>query len=123
MMKTLTTLTSLFVIMAVTGPALAEGNTADGEAYFIKKCKACHPIEVGKNGAGPNLFGIMGRQVASTDFSRYLDLKDMDFVWDANNMDKFLTDPGEFVGGKSMVVKVKEENDRANLIAYMETLK
>ncbi|MCK5445975.1 MAG: c-type cytochrome [Rhodospirillaceae bacterium] len=122
-MKIFTAIASMAVVMAVTGPALAGGDAADGEDYFKKKCKACHSIEAGKNGAGPNLAGIMGRQVASTDFSRYLGLKDMDFVWDADSMDAFLTDPGEFVGGKSMVVKVKEEDDRADLITYMETLK
>ena len=122
-MKTLTTLASLAVVMVVAGPALAGGDAAAGEAYFKKKCKGCHPIEAGRKGAGPNLAGIMGRQVASTDFSRYLGLKDMDFVWDADSIDKFLTDPGDFVGGKSMAVKVKEEDDRADLIAYMATLK
>ena len=121
-MKVLTAFVSLAALMAVSGPALA-GDAAVGADTYKRKCKACHSTEAGKHSGGPSLFGIMGRKAASTDFKKYLGLKEMDFVWDATNLDAFLTYPKKFVGSKSMAIKVKNPEDRANLMAYMETLK
>lgn len=58
-----------------TAPAFAAGDAAKGETEF-KKCKACHAIEAADGTAiqkggktGPNLYGVIGRQVASLDFA------------------------------------------------------
>lgn len=123
-MKSIVSLTVLSTILLAAAPALAGGDAAKGAEFFAGKCKACHSIEAGKNTMGPSLAGVMGRKVASSGFTKYQGLKAMDFVWDDAQMDKFLTDPKAFVGGgKTMVVKVAGAEDRANLIAYLNTLK
>ena len=65
------------VILAA--PAFADGDAAKGEADF-KKCKACHSIiapdgtEIQKGGkTGPNLYGIVGKAVASDPDFKYGD--------------------------------------------------
>ena len=72
-----TTLISALMLAAFAAPAFAEGDIAKGEADF-KKCKACHAIvaddgtEIQKGGkVGPNLYGVMGRQIGSLPDFKY----------------------------------------------------
>ncbi len=65
--------------LALATPVLAEGDAAKGESDF-KKCKACHMIvaddgtEIQKGGkTGPNLYGVVGRPVASVADFKYGD--------------------------------------------------
>ena len=106
------------------GPALAASDVAKGAKVF-KKCKVCHTANKGgKHRVGPNLFGIVGRQAGSTDFKRYKGLKGSDIVWDEDNLDKWLTNPKKFLGKRSsMAFKLKKAGDRANVIAYLKSLK
>lgn len=125
-MKSITAIAlTLATTFALTGPALAGGDAAAGEDLYVKKCKMCHTTAPGKHGMGPSLAGMMGSKAGTAEgFTKYLGLKDNGTVWDATTMDTFLADPKAFVGGgKSMAVKVTKADERANLIAYMETLK
>ena len=104
--------------------AQASGDATKGAKTF-KKCKACHTIEEGgKHKAGPNLFGVVGRKAGSSDFKKYKGLKGSDIVWTEENLDKWLMNPKKFIGKKtSMVLKLKKEKDRKNVIEYMKTKK
>ncbi len=100
---------SIFAViasLAVATPALAEGDAAAGEATF-KKCKACHSIiaddgtAIQKGGkTGPNLYGVIGRAVGSTEF-KYSDslmaIGQAGKVWDEALVAAFLTDPAAWV--------------------------
>ncbi|MCH7486326.1 MAG: c-type cytochrome [Proteobacteria bacterium] len=110
------------------GSALAAGDPAKGAKVF-KKCKACHTAKKGgKHKVGPNLFGVVGRMAGSTDFKRYKGLKGADWTWDEALLDEYLKDPKAFSKkrtGKrsSMVFKLKKSGDRANIIAYLKSVK
>ena len=48
----------------------------------------------------------------------------MDNEWDALNLDGFLADPKKWAPGTKMIfVGIKDSQDRANVIKYMQTLK
>lgn len=91
---------------SICAPALAAGDAAKGETEF-KKCKACHTIvapdgtEIVKGGAvGPNLYGVIGRAAASTDFAYGESLKAAGaagLVWDETNIVVYLADPTAFL--------------------------
>lgn len=110
------------------GSALAAGDAAKGAKVF-KKCKACHTAKKGgKHKVGPNLFGVVGRMAGSTDFKRYKGMKGADWTWDEALLDEYLKDPKAFSKkrtGKrsSMVFKLKKSGDRANIIAYLKSVK
>ena len=118
------TLALALSVSLFSGSARADGDAAKGEKVF-NKCKSCHGVdEGGKHKIGPNLFGVFGRAVAATDFSKYEALSADDGVWDEDTLDKWLENPKKFNGKKTkMTLKLKKEDDRENVIAYLMTLK
>ncbi len=115
--------------LTVSGKSAIAGDAAAGEDIFNKKCKTCHTVEEGKHRTGPSLFGVYGRKAGSTDFKRYKGLKDADFVWDETLMVEYIGDPKAFVqshtGNKttSMTFKLKDEEDRVDVVEYLKTVK
>ena len=108
-------------------PAMANGDVEAGEGVFKKKCKSCHVNkDNGKHGMGPNLFNVMGRKAGTVEgYTRFSDgMKASGVVWDDASMDKIMVNSTKFVdGGKMNGIKIKDATDRANITAYVKTLK
>lgn len=102
---------------------LAEADSSKGEKVF-SKCKACHKLEDGGKGTGPHLFGVVNRNIAAVDGFGYSSvLTDNGGVWDADSLQAFLEDPKGWAPGTKMSFGgLKKPADRANLIAYLETI-
>lgn len=100
--------------------------SADAEkgAKVFGKCRACHKLEDGANSTGPHLFNLVGRDVGSVDGFGYSgSLVAVADVWSAENLDGFLENPKSYAPGTKMSFSgLKKETDRANLIAYLETI-
>src|SRR5262249_12262029 len=111
--------------IAMIASAPAAGMAADAEAgkTIFNKCKACHQVD--KNGVGPHLGGVVGRKAASVEGYNYSEsLKKSGITWDEAALDKWLQGPSKDVPGTKMIFAgVKDATDRANLIAYLATLK
>ncbi len=101
---------------------MASADPAAGEKVF-GKCKACHKID-GTNGTGPHLDGVVGRAVASVaDFGYSDGMKAHGGNWDPEALNAFLDDPkGVVAGTKMSFAGLKKPEDRANIIAYLQTL-
>ncbi|MEP2030725.1 MAG: cytochrome c family protein [Paracoccaceae bacterium] len=110
------------------GPSLEEMlASADVEkgAKVFKKCSACHKLEDGANSTGPYLYGVVGRDKGSASgFSGYSStLASMEGDWSPENLDGFLTKPKDYAPGTTMAFAgLKKPQDRANLIAYLDSL-
>ena len=102
---------------------MASADAAAGEGLF-KNCRACHSLEADKNGAGPSLYGVVGRAVqAAAGFNYSGSLAAVADVWDAEHLNGFLADPKNYAPGTSMSFKgLSKVEDRANLIAYLDSL-
>lgn len=116
MMKS--TLIATLALMTLGAPALAAGDAAAGEADF-KKCKACHSViaddgtVIQKGGKiGPNLYGVIGRPVAGTDFKYSAFIKtvgESGLVWDEAELASYVTDPTAWLKDKTGDAKAKSK--------------
>ena len=110
------------------GPDFAElyamADTSKGEKVF-GKCKACHKLADGANGTGPHLWNVVDREVSVVEGYRYSGaLVKVAQVWSPENLDGFLKKPKAYAPGTKMgFAGLKKPADRANLIAYLATIK
>ena len=102
---------------------LAAADVAAGEKTF-GKCKACHKID-GTNGTGPHLDGVIARAPGTVAGYGYSDaMKALAEPWTPEHLNSFLIAPKAVVPGTKMsFAGMPKVEDRANVIAYLETLK
>lgn len=110
--------------LAGSQPARAQ-DVAAGEKVFRSQCSACHSPLQARNGVGPSLFGIDGRMAGSAANFRYTQAnRDSGLVWDATTLDRYLQAPRQVVPGTAMsYAGLKGDTQRADLIAYLQSLK
>lgn len=102
---------------------LANASSERGEQVF-RKCQACHTVEKGgPNRVGPNIYGVIDRPVAVVEDYRYSPaLQGHGGEWSVDRLDEYLEDPRAVVKGTRMVFPgLKDPQDRADLIAYLNT--
>ena len=105
-------------------PTVASAQDAEAGKKVFTKCAPCHAIGPGaKNKVGPYLNGILDRPAASVEGFAYSDaLKKSGLTWDDANLHKWLENPKALVPGTKMVFPgVKDETERDDLIAYIES--
>lgn len=98
-----------------------------GEA-LVKKCTSCHTFDKGgKHGVGPNQWGLVGSSFGHAEGYAYSDALKAEHgkkKWDAQHLSDFLVNPKKFLPGNKMAFAgIPNPQDRANLIAYLQTLK
>lgn len=110
------------------GPSLAElladADPASGEKV-AKRCAACHTFEEGgANRIGPNLYGVVGRAIASHEGFSYSDaLQGLEGDWTFAKLDHFVEKPSDFAPGTNMAFAgLRKGSDRADLLAYLNSL-
>ena len=106
------------------GELLANASAEDGAKTF-RQCAACHTVnEGGKNGVGPNLYGVVGAQVAGRgDFTYSAALAGIGGSWTYEQLDAFLTSPRGFASGTKMsFAGLRRETDRAKVIQYLRSI-
>ena len=102
--------------------ALAAGDKARGADVFEDRCAICHVAD--GTGQGPRLNGVVGRKAATLKNVNYTAaLKAAGITWSPATLDGFLSDPGKSVPGTAMTVHVPNAAQRADLIAYLASLK
>jgi cytochrome c len=105
--------------------AQAAGNASTGAVVF-NRCAICHDNH--RNGAskiGPDLYGVVGRKAGSFSGFYYSSaMKNAGFVWTNDKLDAYITSPQQVVPGNKMAFAgISSASQRADLIAYLDTLK
>ena len=98
------------------------GDAAAGEQVFAV-CTTCHSVEEGVNKTGPSLHGIVGREAGSIADFNYTDAnKNSGITWTPEELFVYLADPQAKIPGTKMIFPgIKDPQQRADLIAYLET--
>jgi cytochrome c len=107
-------------------PLLAKADPKKGE-QLTKVCQTCHTFDKGgPNKVGPNLWDVTQEQIASVpgyQFSAALE-KDKNEKWDSEKLNQWLYNPQSFAKGTKMTFAgFPKAQDRADVIAYLESLK
>lgn len=124
----LTMRTSLFALagLAALGaaPAFAAGDAKAGAQVF-QQCAICHSNKPGVNMIGPSLFGVVGRKAGTEPgYSYSTAMKNAGKVWTVATLDAYLINPQKDIPGVKMLFPgLPSATDRANVIAYLTTLK
>lgn len=105
-------------------PLLARVDIEAGQKY-ARVCGTCHTFGKGEaNKLGPNLYGIVGAKhahAAGFDYSEAM--KNMGGSWSFDELNEYLYNPRAHVPGTKMAFAgIKNDQDRANVIAWMNTL-
>jgi cytochrome c len=116
-------LAALALLSSACGVAAQAPDAAAGGELFKQRCSVCHATTGDKPGIGPSLAGVVGRKAASTGFTYSAALKASGLVWNPKTLDSFLTAPGQLVSGTRMVISVSDPKQRADVVAYLGTLK
>ncbi|MEO1550382.1 MAG: c-type cytochrome [Pseudomonadota bacterium] len=100
----------------------AMADASAGEKLF-RACAACHKLEAGANATGPYLHGLVGRGIGVVDGYTYSNaLAEMDGDWTPEAISGFLENPTDWAPGTKMAYRgMRDVEDRANLIAYLNT--
>lgn len=112
-------------MMLAAAPAFAAGNAGNGAQVFAR-CAICHTNTKGAgNKIGPNLFGVVGRKAGTAPgFSYSPAMAAAGFVWTNERLDRYVMSPQLVVPGNKMPFSgLPSAGQRADLIAYLDTLK
>lgn len=97
---------------------MTAGDAANGKILFEKRCTGCHALD--RNKEGPRLNSVFGRKAGTASDFQYSDaLKAADFVWDAEKLDKWLTNTESVVPNNDMAFHVPKAQERADIIEYL----
>jgi cytochrome c len=116
------TVCTAYVMLPVSQSAPQEKDVASGQLVFNNACRTCHTTKEGDNRLGPNLYRIVGRKAGSLQTYRYSSaMKGADFVWDEEELDRFMANPEQLVPGNNMkpFSGLASPQDRAKVIAFL----
>jgi cytochrome c len=107
------------------GTLLASADKASGEVD-TKACQACHDFtKGGPNKIGPNLYGVVGRNMASVDgFSYSTGFKAMGGKpWTYEELNQWIKNPKYMVKDTKMAFAgIPSDKTRADVLAYLGSL-
>ena len=107
-------------------PTVASAQDVEVGKKVFSKCAPCHAVGPGaKNKVGPELNGLSERKSGTAEGFNYSPaMKAAALTWDAATLDEYLADPKKKVPGNKMLFPgVKDEAERADLVAYLESFK
>ncbi len=117
-------LATFLVVLPWFAASAAQPSASRGATAFQERCSVCHTVEPGApGGQGPNLRGVVGRKAATSGFSDSAALTRWGRTWTPELLGKYLTNPNALVPGTTMVVRVPEAPVRADIVAYLASLK
>jgi cytochrome c len=118
------TIFTAFAVVFLSAHAASAADPVRGERRFNALCGACHAVDPAQKKISAPMKGILGRKAATVERVPYSQaLKDSGWTWDKEKLDAFLADPKKALPGTMKIIGAPNAEDRADIIAYLETLK
>ena len=112
------------VLLSLSAAAAQAADAVRGGERFKIMCATCHAVDPAQKKMGANLKGVVGRKAGSVEGATYsAAMKAAGWTWDKEKLEAFLADPKKSVPGTTMMLGVSSAADRADIIAYLETVK
>lgn len=114
----------LLLLAAGARAAPPAAEAAAGQAIFDRTCRNCHSLEVGVNKVGPSLWHVVGRPSASVEGYEYSPaMRALRATWTPEALNVYLQNPrGDVHGAKMFFKGLADARDRANVIAYLQSV-
>ncbi len=110
------------ILLAASGTG--GGDAKAGEVYFTQNCMICHSVTAGAKGVtAPNLRGLADTVSGTGEFRFTPALKNAHITWSAQTLDRFLAAPSDEVPGTMMITSIDDPKERADVVAYLLSLK
>jgi cytochrome c len=107
-------------------PLLAQADVTRGQ-QLARSCVQCHTFEQGgANKIGPNLFAVTARNIASVPGYQYSPAfaAHQGAPWDPEKLNILIARPQQFAKGTKMAFPgIPKPQDRADVVAYIQSLK
>ena len=115
----------LTILTALLVPAAHAADATHGASVFDEECAECHSVKAGKNKKGPSLYAVVGRPAGSIPDFNYSDaMKASGITWSADRLSDYIAAPRKTVpGGKMKYDGLDSDQARADLVAYLTTLR
>ncbi|WP_435949463.1 c-type cytochrome [Psychrobacter sp. DM8] len=109
----------------VTLPLYTQGDAVAGALIYKEACAQCHQLTPGLNKKGPQLMNVYGAKAAMlADYDYSEALRKSDWVWDADTLDPYIADAEKAMPGSKMLADpMPDSKERADVIAYVSTLR
>lgn len=121
--RTFFAIAAMTALMAGAAGAQVTGDPVAGKKAYAA-CGVCHAVVANKNGVGPTLFGVVGRDAGSVPGFKYSAAMKAAGKWTPEKLDAFIAEPKKTVPGNTMpFAGLKDAKRRADLLAYIKTLK
>ena len=115
-------ITAIYIAALCPAGAQADSDAKAGNALFAARCVACHSANPTRK-PGPLLDGVYGHRAGTRpNYSYSAALRSASVLWDAQTLDRWLTDPPTFIPGVNMQARVTDPQDRQNVIAYLKSI-
>ena len=95
----------------------------EGLDVFRARCAACHSTGGGSARVAPNLAGVVGRKVGTTEFAYSRALAGHDTTWSSDEAVSFATSPQSVFPGSKMPPISLSADEQRKLKTFLETLR
>jgi cytochrome c len=116
---------AMLAIPLLMAPSLASAQDAEAGQRVFNQCRACHTVDQGgRNGVGPNLYGVFDRRAGAVEGFRYsapMRAKaEEGLTWNEANLRAYIINPKAVVPAGSMAFAgLRNEQQLNDLIAYL----
>ena len=98
------------------------GDALRGKLVFERRCTGCHALD--SNREGPHLRGVYGRTAGTVPGFEYsAGVRKSGIVWNDTTIERWLRGTDDFIPDNKMGFRVPKAQDRADVIAFLKTVR